>query len=294
MPFYETWANKGDKTDAPWYKDVVRDFKVLKNAKAVPGPDELGIAYKSFCLHAPRYLDYLSQSLKGAGVPFVRARLTSIDEAFNLLDLGEVGVVVNATGLGARSLLGVEDKAVLPIRGQTVLVRAPDVKTCIMRLDEPFSHGPDGPHASEPVYIIPRPGPEETVILGGSFQPNNFETHPDYELAERILQRTYELCPQLAGPNGRSWRDIEIVSHNVGFRPGRSSGPRLELEERRVGAKHPLAPKWLHGECQKRGAVVHAYGLGPAGYQASVGVAKHASDLVEGHLKKAVFHAARL
>ena len=37
-------------------------------------------------------------------------------------------VVVVAVGLGARSLGGVEDKAVYPVRGQTVLVRAPWVR----------------------------------------------------------------------------------------------------------------------------------------------------------------------
>jgi D-amino-acid oxidase len=35
-----------------------------------------------------------------------------------------VDLVVNATGLGAKSLVGVEDDTVYPIRGQTVLVKS--------------------------------------------------------------------------------------------------------------------------------------------------------------------------
>ena len=41
-------------------------------------------------------------------------------------------LMVNATGLGSAALLGVEDDKVYPARGQTVLVRAPLVKKCIM------------------------------------------------------------------------------------------------------------------------------------------------------------------
>ena len=43
--------------------------------------------------------------------------------------------MVNATGLGAKGLIGVEDHNVYPARGQTILVRAPKVRTCIMRAD---------------------------------------------------------------------------------------------------------------------------------------------------------------
>jgi D-amino-acid oxidase len=48
---------------------------------------------------------------------------------------GKVPLVVNATGLGARTMIGVEDSAVYPARGQTVLVKAPEVSRCVMHVE---------------------------------------------------------------------------------------------------------------------------------------------------------------
>lgn len=78
-------------------------------------------------------------------MPIVRARLSALSEAYDLpaalFGGGEgsgtvrAGTVVNATGLGAGGLVGVDDRTTYPIRGQTVLVRAPEgyVKRCIMQ-----------------------------------------------------------------------------------------------------------------------------------------------------------------
>lgn len=46
-----------------------------------------------------------------------------------------MSLVVNASGLGSRSLIGVEDAKCYPARGQTVLVRAPKAVRTIMRAD---------------------------------------------------------------------------------------------------------------------------------------------------------------
>lgn len=60
---------------------------------------------------------------------FQRRTLLSLDEAFEVYE--GVSVVVNATGLGAKSLGGVEDPRVEPIRGQTVLIKT-NVTDCTM------------------------------------------------------------------------------------------------------------------------------------------------------------------
>jgi D-amino-acid oxidase len=54
--------------------------------------------------------------------------------------------VVVCTGLASRFLGGVEDKNVYPIRGQTVLIRAPWVKFCFAHIEA------DGTLT----YVIPR------------------------------------------------------------------------------------------------------------------------------------------
>jgi hypothetical protein len=43
--------------------------------------------------------------------------------------------VVNASGLGSRWLIGVEDEKVFPARGQVVLVDAPGVRRCVMQTE---------------------------------------------------------------------------------------------------------------------------------------------------------------
>lgn len=117
----------------------------------------------------------------------------------------------------------------------------------------------------EPAYIIPRPGPQGHVVLGGTYIPQNYSTLPDLKTAVRILQDCYNLLPELAGPNGNSWRDIEVVGHNVGLRPAREGGARIELEKK-VLKGAALNPGKRDDEREGRDvAVVHAYGFGGAG-----------------------------
>lgn len=169
--------------------------------------------------------------------------------------------MINATGLGARSLLGVEDPKVFPARGQTVLVKAPQVRQCMSAKDSSRM-----PSTGLQTYIIPRPGPDGHVILGGTFLKDNYSTLPDMAQAERILKETYKLCPALGG--GKGWKEIEVVSHNVGLRPAREGGARVELEERELQrGKERLIPGKgnLGTESGEKVGVVHAYGIGPAG-----------------------------
>ena len=108
---------------------------------------------------------------------------------------------------------------------------------------------------------------------------------PSLAEAERILKDCYALDPLLAGPNGKSWRDIEIVAHNVGLRPAREGGVRLEMERRQVGGSTTaLAPRSC-AVSKRDVACVHAYGPGGTGYQSSIGLAQKAADLAIGHLR---------
>jgi D-amino-acid oxidase len=227
------------------------------------------VGFTSYTLNPPRYLAHLASSLRSRGVPILRHRVSSLDEAYSLL--GPVSLVINATGLGSRTLLGVEDASVHPIRGQTVTVRAPSVVGCF-GIKDPQPGG-------QQCYVIPRPGPEGHVTLGGTFLPNNYSTLPDPDTAERIVKDAYKLCPQLASGSGsgtsrtNSWRDIQIVSHNVGLRPARTGGMRLELENRVLGRVNMEQKDEHAGLVPARGQVgrgrevgcVHAYGIGPAG-----------------------------
>ncbi|CAK9787386.1 nucleotide-binding domain-containing protein [Cutaneotrichosporon oleaginosum] len=324
IPFWDLW---NAKKATPWYKGLVFNLEDVDAtpSKPLPGGFPHGVKYESYILHAPNYLKHLAAGLRARGVPLIRRRLASLDEAYDLPETGSVDLVVNALALGNKSLLGVEDDKMYPAQGQTVLVKAPLVNTCTMAtgtvdkagpasesasavralclavadaeatLGQPnLTAGADKASADAIAYIIPRPGPEGHVVCGGTFNKNNYSTLPSLREAERILQACFALDPLLAGPGpGKTWRDIEVVAHNVGLRPAREGGVRLELEKRTVGgAGAALAPK-SRATGARNVAVVHAYGPGGTGYQSSVGLAQKAADIVVGHLR-AVPAASRL
>lgn len=120
----------------------------------------------------------------------------------------------------------------------------------------------DGP---KPVYIIPRPGPEGHVILGGTYLVDDHSTLPSMSEAERIIKQCLELEPRLAPNGSKDWKDVEVVAHNAGLRPSRDGGIRIELEQRVLGEGKwkGVVPK-IKGS-GRQVAVVHAYGLGSGG-----------------------------
>jgi D-amino-acid oxidase len=230
----------------------------------LPNGYKYGITFTSYTLDTPNYLVHLGATLRAKGVPIIRQRVSSLDEAYCMPSLGPVPLIINATGLGSQTLLGVEDAAVFPARGQTVTVKAPSVRTN-MGIKDPHPQNDRG----QRFYIIPRPGPEGHVTLGGTFIANDYSTLPDPQTAERILRETYELCPALAEGREGGWRGIEVVSHNVGLRPCRHGGMRLELEQRKIGqgmeGREGMVPPAGRQGVGRSVGCVHAYGIGPAG-----------------------------
>ena len=78
-------------------------------------------------------------------------------------------VVFNCTGLGARDLFG--DKVLEPVRGQlTILEPQPDIDYIYL--------------ADGPLYMFPR---NDGVVLGGTFEHDNWSTQPDLATQARIL-----------------------------------------------------------------------------------------------------------
>lgn len=77
-------------------------------------------------------LEYLFKQFTSKGGRTVRSSVQHIsqvlDGAYSKIPGKSPDAVVVCLGLGARSLGGVEDKTVYPIRGQTVLINAPWVR----------------------------------------------------------------------------------------------------------------------------------------------------------------------
>ncbi|GAA6061765.1 hypothetical protein JCM10212_000745 [Sporobolomyces blumeae] len=257
-----------------WYKDVVPNYRILSPSECPPGA--VGVSFDTLSVNAPRYIQHLASLLASNGVEIERSTVRSLDEAFDAFD-GGVDIVVNATGLGAKSIAGVEDQGVRPIRGQTVLIKSDCVK-CTMDSSDPSSSA----------YIIPRPGGE--VICGGSYGVDNWDVSIDARDVSRILTHCLRLDPAISSDG--TIEGIDILRHNVGLRPSRASGPRVESEkvELPLGRNGGDRTRLLVGSRKDRerenrrrkrvGTVVHAYGVGPAGYQQSWGIANEVVELV--------------
>lgn len=249
------WFRELLRPDA-WFSNLVPNFRVLPKSELGPGIDS-ATAFTSVCINTAIYLPYLvSQCLK-YGAQLQRATLSHITEAASLHHSGKkADLVINCTGLLASRLGGVMDSKVVPVRGQTVLVRNdPGIMLSISGTDDA---------EDELCYIMKRAAGGGT-ILGGTYQKGNADGTPDPEIAERIMKRAVELCPALTG--GKSWDNLDVIRHGVGLRPYREGGVRIEREK-------------IDGV-----EVVHNYGHGGWGYQASYGCSQGVVELVEAALK---------
>ncbi|KAG2155504.1 hypothetical protein DEU56DRAFT_311446 [Suillus clintonianus] len=262
-------AQEGNISDL-WWKDLVRNIRMLSPSD-VPESFKAGVAFDTFSVNPAEYLPWLRSELISRGVTFERRNVRSLDELRSLV--GPDGILVNASSLGSRSIIGVEDTKLYPIRGQTILVHAPGLQECLIANRE----------TEEATYIIPRPGKgqPDTAILGGTFQPRNWDTSLDMQIARGIFDRCAALAPCLKSA------EFRILKHNVGLRPGREEGPRVELERIVLPLErtHGLVP-WNESPANDRDheesmLVVHAYGFGPAGYQRSWGAAEEVLELIK-------------
>ncbi|PHH89480.1 hypothetical protein CDD83_5975 [Cordyceps sp. RAO-2017] len=238
----------------PWFRSLLPDFRELDASDGpLPAGHESGCEFTSVCINTATYLQWLLGQCLRNGVVVRRAVLADIGEAKALSHTGgPARVVVNATGLGSLKLGGVDDGGMLPIRGQTVLVRnecQPMVTT---------SGTEDG--TAETFYLMQRAGGGGT-ILGGTYDLNNWGSDPDPNIALRIMKRAVDLCPELTG--GRGVEALSVVRHGVGLRPFRKGGVRLEAEPEPDGS-------WI----------VHNYGHAGWGYQGSYGCAERVVELV--------------
>lgn len=237
----------------PWYKDVVPDFKSVPSDRLAPGVDS-GQEFTSVCINTAIYLPWLVGQCVKNGAVFQRAVFKHIADAANAHHTGQkADVVINCTGLSSKTLGGVLDDKMYPARGQIVVVRndpGPMMST---------SGTDDG--EDQALYIMTRAAGGGT-ILGGSYQKHNWSGIPDMNLANRIMKRCIDICPSLV-KEGQGIEGLDIIRHGVGLRPLREGGTRIEKDK-------------VDGV-----AIVHNYGHGGFGYQASFGCAYSAVSLVK-------------
>jgi D-amino-acid oxidase len=230
-----------EASDVPWWAAALPDLRTLRREE-LRAPFTTGWAFTVPSVEMSRYLPWLQQSLSAAGGTLIRHRIDALEQA---------GVwapsVVNASGLGARALCG--DTEVLPVRGQVVLVANPGLHTSVR----------DEDNADGYTYVHPR---STDIVLGGTFEVGEWDTTPSPATAAAILRRCTELLPELAG--------APVLGHQVGLRPHRNGGVRLEADARPPGRVKRM---------------VHNYGHGGAGVTLAWGCADAATALVGGAVR---------
>lgn len=241
----------------PWYKNFVKNYRVLSKDDIPAGFDEdivTGYEFDTVTVTTGLYLHYLLQEIFKLGGTLKRKTIRHIREAYNQHHTGsKADVVVNSTGLLAKTLGGVEDGKVYPIRGQIVRVRNNFPSQVVVSIPG---------YANEDFYAFPRK--EGGGIIGGCFLPDNWSTVVDPELSKRILERAKKYIPELTDPMFGNGPEIDVIEDYAALRPGRRGGVRIERE----------------------GSIIHNYGIGGAGYQASFGLANEVVRLTEEYFRK--------
>lgn len=225
-----------------WFSHLVHDFQILdleeerREGRPVPKNAVFGFSFATVTFDPG-----VREVLKGG-------RNEGEDDVF---------AVINCGGLSARHFLpSLEAEKLFPIKGQTVVVKG-------QAIDAYTYVSIPGVSDDEMLYVIPRSG--DTTLLGGCKQVGNWDEKVDEGLNERIMSRVKgeRLAEELlTGEDG----GFEVMRQQVGFRPGRKGGPRVEVEREKIGGV------W----------VVHSYGHGSGGFQASIGCAERVVELVEG------------
>jgi len=180
-------------TPDPWWAGSVPDLA------RTPPPAGYADAWSFTApvVDMPVHLAWLRERLLELGGTLTRVALADLPRPVD-------GLVVNCSGLGARTLVGETD--VHPGRGQVMLVEGVEVDGWWL----------DG---SGPTYVVPR---SRHLVVGGTFDDGAWDLTPSPDTAAAILERASRLVPALA--------EARVVSHRVGLRPVRS---KVRLE--RVG-----------------------------------------------------------
>ncbi|SPO21723.1 uncharacterized protein UTRI_01207_B [Ustilago trichophora] len=293
---FETSGNSAAPTRPPYegVLDWYPDFKPIPSSSLSQGIG-WGCTFSTLDINVPVYHRWLLHRFLSLSGRLVISEAASLRSAIHLASSpssganvichdtrnwasvgSKVDVLVASPGLGARFIDGINDQAVHPQRGQVVLINAPWLSASTV--SPSYAHKPRydlpgysvvRPQGGREVYMIPRG--DGTVVCGGTRIVGDWDDKPRPETTRRILERCLALVPQLANPQKTSGlvkakvEDVEVLSVNVGLRPARTGGIRLERAKDDVdGVK-----------------VIYSYGYGGAGYQASWGAALDAKKLVD-------------
>ncbi|USP79165.1 D-amino-acid oxidase [Curvularia clavata] len=245
------------ETGKIWYDELVGGIRKL-DEKKLPADAVFGIEVpQTFRINTQVYLQWLQQQALSKGINFVRRQYPSLSSLLH--DNPSATLLINCTGIGSLNLSDIRDTNLYPSRGQTLLVAEPQKPIERMYEFERVKYF-RSPHRIDSTvsYVFPRPL-GGGVVLGGSRQDNDWSPEWDEALGQDIIKKCCKLCPELGKPE-----DLQVIARNVGLRPSRKGGVRIETE----------TGKW-------KVPVVHCYGHSGAGYQSSWGTAERVLELAQ-------------
>jgi len=181
-----------------WFIDQLPYFARLSG-------DDLPAGYKDGMLmdvpvvESPRYLGFLTDQFLANGGTYEVREVQTLDDLKH-----DHSLIVNCTGVWAKYVA--DDSSVYPIRGQTIVIDAPDIQQGYMD-DGTFT------------YLFPR---RDGVLIGGVADPHNWNLEVDPSITADILARCSQIEPSVV--------NAKIVHQFVGLRPGRQQ-VRLEAQK---------------------------------------------------------------
>lgn len=248
---YLEFDNKLYENLSAGYTEVVDDFEVIPKNK-LPKGIKFGAKYKTFSVNPHKYMEFMLNSLNiKQSIKLIQRQVYSLKQVSELFPNS---IIVNCTGNGLL-FSGDHDANCFSIRGQTLSVRPPlhqlekfENQTITYQLAN-----------GEWCFCIPRPL-NGGIIVGGSKNEENFKDTPDDYETTRLISNASEKFPELFETKDGK---LDILRVNVGFRPARNGGVRLEREV-------------VNNDV----VIVHCYGFGGCGVEMSWGAAEKAAELI--------------
>lgn len=212
--------------------------------------------YETYVVNVHVYCQHLLQQFLERGGTTVQQNLSSLTEipgalsdALSTSQTDNTMLIVNCSGIGFQDR---PDPDMKVIRGQTALVR--------QNFDRTLTRQCAGGTWS---FLIPRPLGGGTIV-GGTKQIGDLDTEARPEERKALLENASRYFPEFVSRP----EDFDVVCDNVGRRPWRQGGLRIQTER-------------LDSLSGSDGAtVVHVYGAGGRGYELSWGAAEEALRLV--------------
>ena len=160
---------EGLTTQFPGGSDLYPNIQMHQDRKRYFGLDNVR-QFTTMLIEPQTYLNALLRDFYLAGGKVVVRELQTREEIAALPE----SLIFNCTGLGARKLMG--DQTLIPVRGQLeILLPQPEVDYCY--------EGMGG-------YMFPR---RDGIILGGTFEHDNWSLEPDPATVTRILNSHAEI-----------------------------------------------------------------------------------------------------